>query len=137
MYNPSIDYFIGGCVDIDLNALKVAAEAATPGPWLTQDQHDDQGEFLYVGVESIDGTEIIGEETGPGSRDTRFIAAANPAVVLALIGQLVNRSQEVIALHGRLEGEAGKIADLEAEIARLRQRNNEMSWKISPDRMGS
>lgn len=82
---------------MDLRKLKELSLAATPGPWHAQDQHADNGEFSHIGVEASDGMEIIGEDIWPGSVDTRFIAAANPATILELIALVERQEAELRA----------------------------------------
>jgi hypothetical protein len=63
--------------------LEAAARAATPGPWNhTGTEYYDRG-GRYQNIESP--IEIIIGESGVCSENAAFIAAANPAVVLALV----------------------------------------------------
>ena len=67
----------------DIDALEDAAKKATPGPWCVQ--HPNAG---VRGLEVADRTgleQICADLTEPRAR---YIAAANPAVVLALINKV-------------------------------------------------
>ncbi|MEB6544015.1 ead/Ea22-like family protein [Escherichia coli] len=69
--------------EINYQALRMAAENATPGEWCTDD---------YYGViadAGLNGNYYIALCAGPDKRaNKRFIAAANPAAVLALLDEL-------------------------------------------------
>lgn len=81
-------------MNIDIEALKQAAQAATPGPWECGDGKMN-GNALIVYGEDFAGAAIC-EMRSPLNftpRDRRvanstYIAAANPAVVLELIARL-------------------------------------------------
>ena len=67
---------------IDLDALEATAKAATPGPW----RHP--GRALVVSRMSEDEPlvcDCISEQFAQAPKNAAYIAAANPAVVLALI----------------------------------------------------
>lgn len=73
--------------EIDLNDLREKAEAATPGPWSSSGSqvwgHDGN---LVAAVR--DHSELVDRP------DAEFIAAANPATVLALIERLKTAEHE-------------------------------------------
>ena len=82
----------------DLAKLKELAEAATPGMW--RQVFDDQCEVDTV--RSVDGDFVLADDLL--ARDAAFIAAANPATILALIsrleeaeGQLLDRTDKATA----------------------------------------
>ncbi|WP_433950826.1 ead/Ea22-like family protein [Brevundimonas bullata] len=96
------------------------AEAATPGPWSAADWDDDFGENkftvqatepekLSLGQSSIwpDGNRCLRvAETVEGERpaeDAAFIAAANPAAVLALLSEIAALRGEACTMRGRLK----------------------------------
>ncbi|MCQ5540617.1 ead/Ea22-like family protein, partial [Escherichia coli] len=66
--------------NINYQALRMAAENATPGEWCSDD---------YYGViadAELNANYYIASCSGPDNRaNKRFIAAANPATVLALL----------------------------------------------------
>ncbi|MGU4290173.1 ead/Ea22-like family protein [Escherichia coli] len=69
--------------NIDKRALREAAEKATPGPWRrasTQFNGITHGKFSFTKEDII--------ASAPEKRDAIFIAAANPATVLALLDEL-------------------------------------------------
>lgn len=76
---------------LDLNALQAAAEAATPGKWMW-DADPVKGDPLgrrRAQVIATGRTVTRSYYTNDqGEKDAAFIAAANPAVVLALIDRL-------------------------------------------------
>ena len=91
----------------DLAELRRLAEAATPGPWEWDDDHARPG--LRHG-RSFGGVLFrCGALYGPDAADAAFIAAANPAVVLALLAErdaLAAKVERVRALH-KSSGDAG------------------------------
>lgn len=87
-------------MDNKLSELKAAALAATPGPWILDDDSWSDGDNANVSTEErYDGRIIsIAQIEGGGSEsgfdepfsaeqqaNARYITAANPAVVLALL----------------------------------------------------
>ncbi|HAP2525491.1 ead/Ea22-like family protein [Escherichia coli] len=90
--------------NINYQALRMAAENATPGEWCSDD---------YYGViadSGMNGNYYIALCSGPDKRaNKRFIAAANPATVLALLDER--------------EAQSKRIAELEANLAALAAEN--------------
>lgn len=78
--------------DIDMGTLERLATEATPGPWkyIPDSEHDDwqihNDEFTFV-KQDDSGVPI-------SKADGEFIAAANPATVLALL-QEIKRLREI------------------------------------------
>lgn len=71
----------------DLDRLETLAKAATPGPWVM----DDDQQTSYPVVRTNEGIAIAGCPTNRLTRgriNTEFIAAADPQTVLALIAEL-------------------------------------------------
>lgn len=95
----------------DLEALKRAAEAATPGPW------NVDGEFLTT----LDPVEQKYERRAiadlryfhmPRDRDNaHFIALANPATILDLISRLEEAEKALEDIRGTLLDIADRIED--------------------------
>ena len=69
---------------MNLDELKRLARDATPGPWTTKEYGPDHLEVLMPNGFS----RIISDPTVVTAYDARYIAAANPAVVLDLLDQL-------------------------------------------------
>jgi len=70
-----------------LDKLEALARDATPGPWHANSAYADNGEFSGIDICATDGSMLLSEDSGPGTKDSQFIAAANPAAILALIAQ--------------------------------------------------
>lgn len=88
--------------NIDKQSLRTAAENATPGEWCTDDYHG------VIADAGLNANYYIASCSGPDNRSNkRFIAAANPATVLALLDEL--------------EAKDAKIANLNAERDALRE----------------
>ncbi len=69
--------------NIDKQALREAAETATPGEWCSDDHHG------VIADAGLNANYYIASCSGPDNRaNKRFIAAANPATVLALLDDL-------------------------------------------------
>lgn len=69
--------------NIDKRALRTAAENATPGEWCTDDYHG------VIADAGLNANYYIASCSGPDNRSNkRFIAAANPATLLALLDEL-------------------------------------------------
>ncbi|EAC0468686.1 ead/Ea22-like family protein [Salmonella enterica subsp. enterica serovar Newport] len=89
--------------EINYQALRIAAENATPGEWCT----DDYGVIADAG---LNANYYIASCSGPDNRaNKRFIAAANPATVLALLDER--------------EAQSKRIAELETNLAALSAEN--------------
>lgn len=76
----------------DIDRLEALARAATPGEWLMHETYACNGELSGCRIVAEDGYELIGEDTGPGTKDAEFIVSANPAAVLTLI-EMARRAQ--------------------------------------------
>ena len=81
---------------INYQALRMAAENATPGEWCTND---------YYGViadAGLNANYYIASCSGPDNRaNKRFIAAANPATVLALLDEREAAKKRIAELEAR------------------------------------
>lgn len=97
--------------------LKAAAIAATPGPWILDDDSWSDGDHANISTEERYDSGIIniaqvdggGSESGfdePFSieqqANARFIAAANPAVVLELLAELEAKDKRIAELEVKL-----------------------------------
>lgn len=87
--------------NIDKQALRTAAENATPGEWCTDDYHG------VIADAGLNANYYIASCSGPDNRSNkRFIAAANPTTVLALLDEL--------------EAAEKRIAELEAKQVKIK-----------------
>lgn len=133
---------------INYQALREAAEKATPGNWWI-DSHGQamvsfiDNEVLEVFVTDNKRDAVRHEDTGNLSRwrndnDATFIATANPATVLALLDELeaaeaLNKHLELAirkaegcseALRRKTEAAENRIAELEAREISLPERSS-------------
>lgn len=78
----------------DADELRAKAEAATPGPWVDDGNgigkahHREPWHEQVVGLETVGSPYMEHETLVLREADREFIAAANPAVVLALLDEL-------------------------------------------------
>lgn len=120
---------------IDLEAIKRAAEAATPGPWEAKNWTDV---FTRLGAENAAGIAADGNDgwqvadcarggafsggfvVDLNYRETKanaeHIASANPAAVLELIARLETAERRVAELEAREERHRDRALDALAEI---------------------
>ncbi|STC89375.1 Uncharacterised protein [Edwardsiella hoshinae] len=111
---------------VDKQALRKAAMNATHGPW----EEDECGNVLIVrdGIATSLLTSVVGYDTS-GLEDIRnavFIAAANPATMLALL-------DENEALEKRVAELAEEIANLKAKALYWDADNTESSYEDPTD----
>lgn len=79
--------------NIDKQSLRTAAENATPGEWCTDDYHG------VIADAGLNANYYIASCSGPDNRSNkRFIAAANPATVLALLDELEAKNKQIADL---------------------------------------
>jgi len=79
--------------NIDKQALRTAAENATPGEWCTDNYHG------VIADAGLNANYYIASCSGPDNRhNKRFIAAANPATVLALLDELEAKDKQIADL---------------------------------------
>lgn len=115
--------------------LKAAAMAATPGPWILDDDSWSEGDNANVSTEerydgrivSIAQIEGGGSESGfdePFSTEqqanARYITAANPAAILAMLAELEFEKQNNA-------GVAGMVEDYETKLEAKDKRIDELS----------
>ncbi|EJD2963180.1 ead/Ea22-like family protein [Salmonella enterica] len=92
--------------NINYQALRMAAENATPGEWCS----DDYGLIADAG---LNANYYIASCSGPDNRaNKRFIAAANPATVLALLDEREAKSKRIAELETNLAALAAENAGL-------------------------
>lgn len=131
---------------IDYQALREAAENATPGEWCTDDHYG------VIADAGLNANYYIASCSGPDNRSNkRFIAAANPATVLALLDErernqqyIKRRDQEnedialtVGKLRVELEGKDRRITEVTMWIKRLSSslKNAKPDSKLPDDAM--
>lgn len=82
--------------EINYQALRLAAENATPGEWCADDYHG------VIADAGLNANYYIASCSGPDNRaNKRFIAAANPATVLALLDELEAAEKRIAELEAR------------------------------------
>ncbi|WP_427033075.1 ead/Ea22-like family protein [Enterobacter hormaechei] len=83
--------------NIDKQALREAAEMATESDWIV-DAHEGWHAVIPV-ADAVNGNYIIAEFQGPESKRNRdYVAAANPATVLALLDELEAKDKQIANL---------------------------------------
>ncbi|EHP6158699.1 ead/Ea22-like family protein [Escherichia coli] len=96
---------------IDYQALREAAENATPGEWCTDDHYG------VIADAGLNANYYIASCSGPDNRSNkRFIAAANPAVVLALLDELERNQQYIKRRDQENEDIALTVGKLRVEL---------------------
>lgn len=98
--------------NINYQALRMAAENATPGEWCSDD---------YYGViadAGLNANYYIASCSGPDNRaNKRFIAAANPATVLAVLDEREAQNKRIAELEINLAALAAENAGLKHAMA--------------------
>lgn len=87
----------------DHTELKRLAEAAPEGPWFGPEYAPGTSYVFDVDLGTLLHYESIDTEQ---DACLRYVAAANPAAVLALIAEIVALKQEVRELHSKVGGSA-------------------------------
>ncbi|MEL5614386.1 ead/Ea22-like family protein [Serratia marcescens] len=99
--------------------LKAAAMAATPGPWginRTGNTIVSNQSHPVATVSDAFHRQLAGGGVG---KDAEFIAAANPAAVLALLADNEHLARELVARNGENEWLRKRAAELEAKDKRI------------------
>ncbi|EGL8404516.1 ead/Ea22-like family protein [Salmonella enterica] len=119
----------------DKQALREAAERATPGNWRRTSS-------LFNGI-TVTPFSLCGKEVtlahAVEKRDAEFIAAANPATMLALLDENLQLQREkdaieavALALRDDMRDAREKLEAAERRIAETDQRNAELTARIEP-----
>lgn len=112
--------------NINYQALRMAAENATPGEWCTDDYHG------VIADAGLNANYYIASCSGPDNRSNkRFIAAANPATVLALLDENESMCRDLIARNGEIEGLRKLVAELEETKSKLNEQREYYEGVIS------
>ncbi|MBH3452657.1 ead/Ea22-like family protein [Pseudomonas putida] len=116
--------------------LKELAEAATAGEWTCSDKHDGRFWHIQAGSQAIGATHAAGRKSpmaGVFEANARFIAAASPATVLALLAEIDDQAlQARSAREVCLESQAAILSliserdQLKAENAQLKNQEIEL-----------
>lgn len=105
--------------NINYQALRMAAENATPGEWCS----DDYGLIADAG---LNANYYIASCSGPDNRaNKRFIAAANPATVLALLDERERNQQYIKRRDQENEEIALTVGKLRVELEETKSKLNE------------
>lgn len=105
-----------------LSELKAAAMAATPGPWFVHEKPCEDGNY---GIDTSDNewaAEAVvwwgfARESIWREEDARFIAAANPAAVLALLAELEAKDKRIAELSRLLAHNIERAEKAEKRLA--------------------
>lgn len=101
----------------EIEALRTAAEKATPGPWFYQERSDAY--MHIVRPESKPGSIVaygLSDTCGISEGNTRFIVAANPAVIIALLDHVAEIEQKLLLAEMKAEGLARQRDGAYAEL---------------------
>jgi hypothetical protein len=110
---------------IDKRALREAAERATESDWIV-DAHEGWHAVIPV-ADAVNGNYIIAEFQGPESKRNRdFVAAANPATVLALLDELEAKDTQIIDSESRVRQQNRNVCEMFDENTALRKRIAEL-----------
>lgn len=106
---------------IDEQKLRELCSNATPGPWITEDwaSQDSDGAINVCGTSVMAPQSLCGIFTvaldGDGTNDVEFIAAANPATILALLDELETLRSERTALLVNEQNLRGELEECQAQ----------------------
>jgi len=103
---------------MDTNELKRLAEAATKSKWTT----DGQWDVMSAESDQLNDGYVIAQFQGPDRKaNAAFIAAANPATVLALIAENERLERETKRVNASWHGMKRDLDQLKAENEALRK----------------
>lgn len=101
-----------------LDELERLAKAATPGPWKQHKFIGIHSPYVYKAHGSMG--QIARTMRLSTDADASFIAAANPATVLALV-EALQAAQAMRAFCKDFSSAAGYVSDFDAALAKLEQ----------------
>jgi len=133
----------------DYSNLKRLAEAATPGPWIAENsRHEGSINALdrHIGMVSMHAK--VREDIPQNFANQAFIAAANPAAVLALIAEVerlqraekndliaynavIQRQDELRAERDQFKAEAQALQEQKQFLRNLREADGFDSWSAA------
>ena len=114
----------------DYSELKRLAEAATPGPWYAENERYEgaiNAEYRHIGMVSMHAN--VREDIPQNFANQAFIAAANPAAVLAMLS-------ENERLDGCCKAMASDMGKLTRERNSFRSKAEKLSAEIEALRKG-
>ncbi|MEN4199126.1 ead/Ea22-like family protein [Serratia marcescens] len=126
--------------------LKAAALAATPGPWILDDDSWSEGDNANVSTEErYDGRVVsIAQIEGGGSEsgfdepfsaeqqaNARYITAANPAVIVALLAELEAKDKRITGLERHVKDLEATLIAATDEVADLTKERNEARARLA------
>lgn len=111
--------------NIDKRALREAAEKATKGDWTVE--FDDE----VYSTDGVNHEQIAMVFSENEARDAAFIAAANPATVLALLDDLEADKEQIKTLESRNRRLEGIIDAAEKRIAEPSGQKRLIGWRSS------
>lgn len=99
----------------DHSELKKLAEAATPRAWTT----DGEREIMSAESDQLNSGWVIAQCQGPDNRgNARYVAAANPAAVLALIAEVARSTEREIMQLAEIESLRKALTDVRESLGR-------------------
>lgn len=107
-----------------MHNLKSLAEAATGGEWTCSEKHDGRFWHIQSGGQAIGATHAAGRKSpmaGIFEANAKFIAAASPATVLALLAEIERMESESMHAAAGFQSDREQIDQLKAENEALRQ----------------
>lgn len=124
--------------NIDKRALREAAEKATKGQWAVE--FDDE----VYSTDGVNNEQIAMVFSENEVRDAAFIAAANPATVLALLDELEAAAKRIAELEARTvtlpenitSANAPEVFEISSEAERLGLRGTYASYAVGCNARG-
>ncbi|WP_313740491.1 ead/Ea22-like family protein [Pseudomonas sp.] len=108
---------------IDKQEIKALAEAATGGEWTCSEKHDGRFWHIRAGNQAIGATHAAGRKSpmaGVFEANAKFIAAASPATVLALLAEIEEDAMHMRAFGEVMRSQTEQVDQLKAENEALR-----------------